>query len=142
MQADLRVAKRFAPVTSTEPTPSIEDGLKHELYTKFCKAKTKGRGALSWRCTWWPLVFEQCVFGGNAVWQRFLLRLVDTWVQAAKCTLLTHCATPSVRLGYTEAAQDATDVYCVCGSCGSMRSRPHQWRFDLSVVLARLDPGL
>ena len=40
-----------------------------------------------------------------------------------------------MRLGYTGAAQDATDVYCVCGKCGSMRSGPHEWvRFDLSVV--------
>ena len=36
-EADLRMAKRFAPVTNTEPTASIEDGWRHQLYTKFCK---------------------------------------------------------------------------------------------------------
>ena len=41
-EADLRMAKRFAPVTTTEPTTSIEDGWRHAIYTKFCKAKTKG----------------------------------------------------------------------------------------------------
>ena len=38
------MAKTFAPVSSTEPATSIEDGWGHELYMKFCKAKTKGRG--------------------------------------------------------------------------------------------------
>ena len=56
-------------------------------------------------------------------------------MQVRDCTLLMHCATQSVRLGYTGVAQDATDVCCICGQCGSMRSRPREWvRFDLLVV--------
>ena len=129
------MAKRFAPVTSTEPTTSIEDGWRHELYTKFCKAKTKGRGVAFWWPIWQPIVFEQCVVEGNAVWQKNFLRPVDTLVHVPDCTLLMHSATQSVRLGYTGAAQDATDVYCICGKCGSMCSGPREWvRFDLSVV--------
>ena len=45
-EADLRMAKRFPPVTCTEPTSSIEDGWRHALYTKVCKAKTNGRGVV------------------------------------------------------------------------------------------------
>ena len=44
-EAYLRMAKRFAPVTSTEPAASVEDGWKHELHTQFWKSKTKGKGA-------------------------------------------------------------------------------------------------
>ena len=66
---------------------------------------------------------------------KIFLRLVDTLVQVHDCTLLMHSTTQAVRLGYTGAAQDATDVYCICGQCGSMRSAPREWvRFDLSVV--------
>ena len=89
-EADLRMAKRFAPVTITEAT-TIEDGCRHELYMKFCKAKTKGGGVAFWWPVWRPIVFEQCVVGGNAVWQK--IRLVDTLLQAPDCTLLMHSAT-------------------------------------------------
>ena len=70
-EAILCMAKRFAPVTSTEPTTSIEDGWRHGLYTKFSKAKTKGRGVAFWRPIWRVMVFEQCVVGGNAARQKF-----------------------------------------------------------------------
>ena len=43
--------------------------------------------------------------------------------------------TQSVTLGYTSASQDATDVYCICGKCGSVRSGPRKWvRVDQSVL--------
>ena len=133
-EADLRMAKRYAAVTSTQPTASIEDGLKHELYTNFCKAKTKGRSVAFWRPAWSPIVFEQCVVGGMPCGRKFFW-LVDTLVQVPDCTLLMHPATQSVRLGDAGAAQDATDVYCICGQCGSMRSGPREWvPFDLLVV--------
>ena len=57
-EADLRLAKTFAPLTSTEPTTSIEDGWKHELYTNFRKAKTKGTGAWFWLPIWQPIIVE------------------------------------------------------------------------------------
>ena len=54
-----------------------------------------------------------------------------------------HCATQSVRLWYTGAAQDANDVYGVHGNYGSMRSRPHQWvHCNMSVVSTWPDLGL
>ena len=69
------------------------------------------------------------------MWQKIFLRLVDTLVQGPDCTLLMHSATRPVRLGYTGTAQDATDVYYICGECGSMRSGACEWvRFDLLVV--------
>ena len=104
------MAQRFAPMTSIEPTASIEDCWRHELYTKFCKAKTKGRGVVFWLPAWRPIVLEPCVVGGNAVWQQIFLQLVDTLVQVPDCTLLVHSATRPVRLGYTGVAQGATDV--------------------------------
>ena len=63
------------------------------------------------------------------------LRLVVTLVQVLDCTLLMHSATQPLRLGYTVASQDATNVYGICGQCGSMRNGPRKWvHFDLSVV--------
>ena len=48
-----------------------------------------------------------------------------------------HSATRSVRLGCDGAAQDASDVYCICGSCGSIHSGPRQWvPLDVSVATA------
>ena len=73
------MAKRFAPVTSTEPTMSIEDGWRHEPHTKFCAAKAKGRGVWFWRPVWRPIVFEQCVVGGNAVWQKIFFGWLSPW---------------------------------------------------------------
>ena len=62
---------------------------------------------------------------------------MNTLVQVLDCTLLMHSATQSVRMGFTGAAQDATDVHCICGLCGSIRSGPRKWvRFDLSGVSA------
>ena len=60
-------------MTSTGPTTSIEDGWKHEMYTKFWKAKTKGRGASFWWPVWGPIIFEQGVLGGKAVWLKMFL---------------------------------------------------------------------
>ena len=129
------MGKRLALVTLTEPTTSTEDGCRHELYTKFCKGKTKGRGVAFWRPLWRPVVFQQCVVGGNAGWQKFLFQLVDTLVKVPDCTVLMPSATESLRLAYNGATQDATDLYCVCGQCGCMCSAPHELvRFDLSVV--------
>ena len=89
------MVKRFAPVTSTGSTTSFEDGWRTVLYTKFCKAKTKGRGVAFWQLVWWPIVFERYITRRNAVWQENFLRLVHTLVQVSDCTLLMHFATRS-----------------------------------------------
>ena len=40
-ERDLRVAKRYAPVTSTRQDASISESLKHELYQKFVRKKRR-----------------------------------------------------------------------------------------------------
>ena len=83
------------------------------------------------------------MIGGNETWQRIFLRLLNVLVQVPECTVLMHSATRSVRLGYDGAAQDASDVYCICGSCGSIRSGPRQWvPLDVSVGTAWPTLGL
>ena len=45
---DVRVAKRYASVTSTWQDASINEGLKHELYQKFAQKKKKIPCAKIW----------------------------------------------------------------------------------------------
>ena len=47
-ERDLRVAKRYAPVTSTRQDASISESLKHELYQKFVQKKKKIPCAKIW----------------------------------------------------------------------------------------------
>ena len=74
-------------------------------------------------------------------------RPMDTLVHILDCTLLMHCATQPLRLGYVGATQDATDVYYICGLFGSMhpwiRSGTREWvRFDMSIMLLWPTPGV
>ena len=77
------------------------------------------------------------MIGGDEAWQRIFLRLLNVLVQVPECTMLMHSAGRSVRLGYDGAAQDASDVFCIYGYCGSIRSGPRQCvPLDVSVVTA------
>ena len=60
-ERDLRVAKRYAPVTSTRRDASISELLKHELYEKLCVTKRRSPlpkfgplsiGTLFWSLAW------------------------------------------------------------------------------------------
>ena len=56
-------------------------------------------------------------------------------VRASEWTILMRSATPSTRLGYQGATQDASDVYCICRSCGSLHYGLHKWvRLGVVVV--------
>ena len=137
------MAKRFAPVTSTDAAASIEDSWKHEMCNKFFKGKKRCRVVAFWQPVRRPIILEQCVIGGNEAWQRIFLRLLNVLVQVPECTMLMHSATCSVPLGYDGAAQDASNVYCICGSCGSICSGPRQWvPLDVSIATAWPTLGL
>ena len=112
------------------------------MYNKLFKAKKMASlSRFGGRCG--TLVFEQCVVSGNAAWKKNFLRLVDVLVRALEGTFLMHSATCSVRLVYEGATQDASDVYRICGSCGSLRSGPREWvRLNVSVVAAWPTLGL
>ena len=47
-ERDLRVAKRYAPVTSTRQDASISESLKHELHQKFVQKKKKIPISMTW----------------------------------------------------------------------------------------------
>ena len=142
-EADLCMAKRFAPVTSTDAAASIEDSWKHEMYNRFFKGKRRCMVVAFWQPVRRPIVFEKCVIGCIETRRRIFLRLLNVLVQVPECTLLMHSATCSVRVGYNGATQDASDVYCICGSCGSIRSGPRQWvPLDVSRVTAWPTLGL
>ena len=60
-ERDLRVAKRYVPLTSTRQDASINESLKHEMYEKFLGKKKKipttkigpvSIGTLFWRLAW------------------------------------------------------------------------------------------
>ena len=98
------MAKRFAPVTSTDAAASIEDSWKYEMYNKVFKGKKRCRVVAFWQPVRRPIIVEQCVIGGNEARQRIFLRLLNVLVEVPECTVLMHSATRSVRLGYDRAA--------------------------------------
>ena len=60
-ERDLRVATRYALVTSTRQGASISESLKHELYEKFCVRKRRSPvpkfGPLSFATLFWRLAW-------------------------------------------------------------------------------------
>ena len=65
-ERDLRVAKRYAPVTSTRQDASINESLKHELYEKFLRKKKKIPTAKIWAPVHRNLVLKACMVAANA----------------------------------------------------------------------------
>ena len=122
-ERDLRVAKRYAPVTSTRQDASIIENLKQELYEKWLRKKKKILTAKIWPPVHPSLVLEACMVAANALWQivfQRLLRLLMTSQEAGGCKLYVHPASNSVKCTFLGADAE-TDVVCVCGSCGSKR---------------------
>ena len=127
-ERDLRVAKRYAPVTSTRQDSSISESLKHEPYDKFLRKKKKIPTAKTWAPVHRNLVLEACMVAANALWQTVFRRLLwhlMTCQEAGGCKLYMHLATNSVKCTFP-GAEPETDVVCVCGSCGSKRGI-RQW---------------
>ena len=120
-ERDLRVAKRYAPATSTRQDASISESLKHEPYEKFLRKKKKIPTAKNWAPVHRNLVLEACMVAGNALWQTVfqrLLRHLMTCQEAGGCKSYMHPATNSVKCTFP-SAEPESDVVCVCGSCGS-----------------------
>ena len=122
-ERDLRVPKRYAPVTSTRQHASLSESLKHELYEKFLRKKKKIPTAKIWARVHRNLVLEACMVAANAMWQivfRRLLRHLMTCQEASGYKIYMHPATDLVRCKFP-SAQPESDVVCVCGTCGSKR---------------------
>ena len=100
-ERDLRVAKRYAPVTSTRQDASISESLKHELYEKFLRKKKKIPPTKISALVHRNLVLEPCMVVANALWQTIfqrLLRHLMTCQEAGDCKLYMHpVATNSVK---------------------------------------------
>ena len=127
-ELDLRVAKRYAHVTSTRQDASIIESLKHELYEKFLRKKNKTPTVKIFAPVHWNLVLEVCMVVANALWQTVfqrLLRHLMTCQQAGGCKLYMHPATNLVKCTFPRA-ELGSDVVCVCGSGGSKRGI-RQW---------------
>ena len=75
---DLRVANRYAPVTSTRQDASISEILKHGLYEKFLYTKKKIPTAKIWAPIHRNLVLEVCMVAANALWQTIFQRCYGT----------------------------------------------------------------
>ena len=122
-ERDVRVAKRYAPVTGTRQHTSIGESLKHELYEKFLRKKTKMPTAKIWAPVNRSLVLEACMVATNALWQTIFQRPLwhlMTRQEAGGCKLYMHPATNSVKCGIP-SAEPESNVLCVYGSCGSKR---------------------
>ena len=138
-ERDLRVAKRYAPVTSTRHDDSIGESLKHERYEKFLRKKKKIPTAKILAPVHWSLVLEACMVAANALWHTVfqgLLRQLMTCQEAGGCKLYTHSASISVKCT-SPSAEPETDV---CGSCGAKRGI-HQW-VPLQVEAAQSWPTM
>ena len=66
-ERDLRVAKRYARMTSTRQDASISESLKHQLYEKFLPKKKKIPTAEIWAPVHRNLVLEACTVVANAL---------------------------------------------------------------------------
>ena len=119
-ERDLRVAKRYARVTSTRQDASISESLKHELCGKFLRKKKEVPGAKLWAPVHRNLVLEACMVAANALWQTVLQRLLRhlmTCQEAGGCKLYMHPATNAGKCTFP-SAEPESDVVCVCGSGG------------------------
>ena len=110
-EPDLRVAKRYAPVTSTRQDASIRGSLKHELYKKFLRKKKNIPTPKIWAPLHQNLVLEACMVAANALWQTVFERLwhLMTCQEAGGCKLYMHPATKSVKCTFP-GAEPETDV--------------------------------
>ena len=127
-ERDLRVAKIYAPVTSTRQHAGISESLKHELYEKFLRKKTKIPTAKIWAPVHQHLVLEACMVAANALWQTVFQRPLwhmMTCQEAGGYKLCMHRATNSVKCTFPSVKPES-DAVCVCGSCGSKRGI-RQW---------------
>ena len=127
-ERDLRVAKRYAPVTSTRQDASISESLKHELYQKFVQKKKKIPCAKIWAPVQRNVVLEACMVAANAVWHVVFQRLLEHLLHfqdGGGCSLYMHPDTRSVKCAFP-GANPESDVVCVCGTCGSKRG-VRQW---------------
>ena len=115
-EQDVRVAKRYTPVTSTRQDASISERLKHELYEKFLRKIKKIPTAKIWPPFHRILVLEACMGAANALWQTVfqrLLRHLMTCQKVSGCKLCMHPATNSVKCTFPSAEAES-DVVCVC----------------------------
>ena len=127
-ERDLRVAKRYAPVTSTKQDASISESLKHELYQKFVQNKKKIPCAKIWAPVQRNVVLEACMVAANAVWHVVFQRLLEHLLHfqdGGGCSLYMHPDTRSVKCAFLGANPESDEV-CVCGTCGSKRG-VRQW---------------
>ena len=69
-ERDLRVAKRYAPVTSTREDADVSESLKCALYQRFLHRKEKHPSTKIWAFVQRNLVLEACIVAGNArMWE-------------------------------------------------------------------------
>ena len=135
-ERDLRVAKRYAPVTSTRQDTSISESLKHKLYQRFLRNKKNILAAKFWAPIDRHLVLEACMVAGNVMWQTVfqrLLRHLMTCQEASGCTLYMHPATNSVTCTFL-GADSESDVVCVCWTCGSKYGICHRVPLEVEAV--------
>ena len=115
-EQDLRVAKRYAPVTSTRQDASITESLKHGLYQRFVQKKKKIPCAKIWAPVQRSVVLEACMVAANAMWhavfQRLLEHLLHFW-EGGGCSLYMHPDTRSVKCTFL-GANPESDVVCLC----------------------------
>ena len=125
---DVRVAKRYAPVTSFRQDASISESFKHELYENFLRKKKNIATTKIWAPVHCNLFLEACMVAANAMWQTIfqrLLRHLMTCQEAGGRRLYMHPTTSSVKCTFP-SAESESDVVCVCGTCGSKRGI-RQW---------------
>ena len=118
---DLRVAKRYTLVTSTQQDGCISETLKHELHQKFMRKKQKVPSAKIWALVHRNVVLEACMVAANVVWRTIFARLLHHLFElqgVGDCTILMHTETCYVKCTFV-GTKEEVDVFCVCGTCGT-----------------------
>ena len=111
---DLRVAKRYAPATSTRQDASISESLKHEWY-RLLRKKKKIPSTKIWNPVHRNIVLEVCTVVANARWHAVFQHLLQHMLDLQSivgCTIFMHLETNFVKCTFA-GAKPEIDVVCV-----------------------------
>ena len=143
-ERDLRVAKRYAHVTSIQQDANFSETLKHELYQKLVRKKQKVPSSKIWAPVHRNVVLEACMVAANVLWRTIVVRLLHHLFElqeAGGCTILMHIDTRSVKCTFV-GAKEEVDVFCVFGNCGAKRGMRRWVSTKLETIQAWPTLGL
>ena len=125
-ERDLRLGKRFAPLTPTVADKRIEETLGHEMYVKFLGRHARRCEVHLWQPERPGMVLGQCLVSASPMWRAMFERLLAKILDNNTFRCYMHMSTQSVYIT-ADTCKPQMDVYCICGRCGAERSGQRRW---------------